>query len=509
MKVWGQLEGGQLEQVVGNPTPSPTGRIYIDITNPLSAVPYIYNGTAWRTLQLGQTAATVVQNSGKACTVDWSQGLYQQVVLTDNAVISFSNPVSGAEHNLLVTQATTLAGAAVLYNVSFNMIDQDTDYMPYQPAPLRAGENQLFKWFYKAGVKAAYANVPSVSRTLISVATLATGVAIAPDESIVTMGRTTSPFTSTYILGKGSPGAQDPTRSQTVPTALVAQAVGVAFSPDSKICYTCSGTTPFVQASANNLGTIGTIYTAPTALAGAAKCIAVSPNGLHVAVGHATTPFMSVLPWLGNAWGTKLFDPSTLPAAQVNGVAFSPCGDFISAASQSTPFIQTWNLAGQSIGTTSVGAYITAPLTLPAGGPAGALGKTIAWRPQGDYIAMAMTTTPFLYVVPFNRASGVYGTPLTVSSVPAAALTCLAWTPDGQYLICGMGSSPFFTIYDFSASTLGTLVTLDGSNPGQQVNDIAVSPAGDYMILALNAGAFAQTFTLPTKARNYLRMVNI
>ncbi len=143
--------------------------------------------------------------------------------------------------------------------------------------------------------------------------------------------------------------------------------------------------------------------------------------------------------------------------------------------------------------------------TTPADGPSGLLGRAIAWRPQGDFIAMAMDTTPYIYVVPFNRTTAAYGTPLTVTNVPAGVATCVAWTPCGQFLLVGCATSPYFYIYDFSASLLNSNVTLN-ANPSCQVNDIVVHPHGEIAFLALNADNFLSLYALPNKARSYIRM---
>ena len=46
MKVFGLLEGAQLENIVGTPANLPTGRIWLDITNPFSGDPKLWTGSA-------------------------------------------------------------------------------------------------------------------------------------------------------------------------------------------------------------------------------------------------------------------------------------------------------------------------------------------------------------------------------------------------------------------------------------------------------------------------------
>ncbi len=118
---------------------------------------------------------------------------------------------------------------------------------------------------------------------------------------------------------------------------------------------------------------------------------------------------------------------------------------------------------------------------------------------------MCGSSTPYLYVVPFNRTTGAFGTALTISAL-AGTGQCVQWTPDGQYLLVGMDTTPYFYAFDFSASTIGTPVAFDGSNPGQVVNDMVIHPSGEYVLLALNAGVFIYAYNIPMKIRNYVRL---
>ncbi len=509
MKVNGQLELAQLEQIAStSPTPVPTGRMYIDVTTPTAGIPKIYNGTSWRTIQLGQTSAAISQNSGKAVTVDWSTGLVQKVVLTDNCVISFSNPVSGSEHTLIVVQS-----ASANYCYMLGMSDQDTHREAYQPKKaLTYGNTATYKWLYVAGIKSAVTSSTTMGggAPLTAPPTLITGMDLSPDGKTLSAGRTSSPYNLTYDITDADKGSVSPFGLQniTTPATLAAQAVGISYGLDGKSVFTVGGSTPYIQGWLTNRGSSLTVLPNPGVLpTGAGRCINIHPTGFFVGVGHTTSPNMSVYPYDGAAWGTKLTDPATLPVAAVTALAWSPQGDYLTVANgPTTPFIQTYAFS-ISGGVGTIGAVASNPASLPSAGPAGSLGRALAWRPQGDYIAMASTSAVdnYLYVVGFNRTTGAYGSLVTVTSVPAAAVTCLAWSPDGQYLVVGCGTTPFLYIYDFSSATLGTVATI-GVNPGQQVNEIVMHPSGDYMFLGLNASPYIFVQSMPTKVRNYSRI---
>ena len=519
-KINGQLERAQLEQIVGaSGTPTVRGRVYADITNPAAAVPMFCDGTVEKQLAFVETPQGVVaNNSGKAVTVNWANSTTQVVTLTDNCIISFSNPQANEIHTLLVRQAGFggVGTAGTIYNYKLNMGDQDPVDTQYQPiGSLATAKTRTHKWLYRAQVTPGYSTtVPFATMNPQALpATLATGIDIHPSGACVSMGRTSSPFTTFYTLyGPGPLGSYSAYGFQALtPVAAAAQANNVKYSLDGKLLFLSSGTTPFLQGFNLQIGgapmTGGALANPGVLPTGAGQCVDVHPSGMFVGIGHTTTPFMSVYPTDNSAYGTKLTNPAALPSAQVNSIAFAPTGDFLAAATQTTPFIHVWAFAGNNTGAGAIGALCVNPGVLPSGGPAGALGKGIAWRPQGDYIAMANTTTPFIYVIAFDRATATFGAVVTPATPPGAATTSVQWSLDGNFLIVGGGTSGFLYVYDFSALTLGAPLAVTGAAPVVQVNDIAVHPSNNYFLLALNASPFTVGYAMPSKDRNYLKLL--
>lgn len=522
MKVDGWLEKAQFENIASSsPTPTSTGRVYIDTSAPAAAVPRIYNGSAWLPFLLGQSSPLVSQNSGTSVTVNWATGVNQQVVLTGHSIISFQNPQAGQIHTLVVTQKELVPLTTTTpYIFRFNFPDQDSRRMAYQPSgALQSGESQVFSWFYKAAVKAAYATIPATfTAGPATFSTLATGIDVWPgqakgnnsDPGLLFFGRTSSPFgqsVRTYDEAKFTWTKLD----ISTPTAAAAQLLGVQYHPAGHTLFGVSGTSPFIQAWTVDIYGVPnqTAYANPGTLpVGAGKCLAVNPSGSHVVVGHATTPFMSVYPLLQVAFGAKVADPSTLPTGSVTGTAWSPVGDYLAVGTGVSPCLQVWAFdAVPSAG--SFGAASANPSVLPGGGPAGGVGKPICWHPSGNFIAMGMTASPYFYVVPFNRATGAFGIPLTITAGtgPAATVNCIQFSPCGNYL--AMGNSANLFIFDFSAQTISTTpIAYDVAGPGVQVNDIVFSPGGDFIHCALNTTLGVQTFPMPRVAKNYLKLVD-
>jgi WD40 repeat protein len=235
---------------------------------------------------------------------------------------------------------------------------------------------------------------------------------------------------------------------------------------------------------------------------------------MAVAIGHATTPFCSAYPIVqvgvgSGVFGSKYSNPGALPAAAVLGAAFSPTGDYIAANTATTPFLQVWAFdIANGWGTAS-----SNPSVLPTAGGTGGTGKQIAWRPQGDFIAMAMSSSPYIAVYAFNRATGAIGSnvcTLSGSYIPAATINGLAWSPDGQWLIGACTSSPYLYVWNFggNGNTLinNTAAAFENANPGFGINDVCVSPSGGYMFLAAASSPYLVAYPMPRAVRNYLRI---
>ena len=509
MNLFSELKKAVLENIAASSTtPAATGRIYADVTTSTAAIPRFYNGSAWVQLLTGSSNSVVTQNSGKGVTVDWSTGLLQQVKLTDSAVISFINPQPGQTHTLIVTSSPLVSGAYKIYGYKFNMTDQDSRRQPYQPLGMLPNQgSQVYSWLYSASIKPGYATVPAVSFPPTAPGTASTGIDITADGKFLLVGQSSTPYTQGYnlfdtsILAQATAGYKDIVAS----TAAAATATGVAYSMDGRAAFVSSGTSPYIQGFYVDRGKpTSTAFSNPGTLpTGAANCVAMHPNNLFVGVGHATTPFMSIYPFNGQGFGTKVTNPGTLPDAAVLSLAWAPTGDYLAGVSATSPYLRVWAF-DQNAGT--FGAVASNPATLPQGAPSASNlgGILIAWRPQTDYIALAIATTPYLYIVPFNRSTGAFGTALTISALAGTAQG-VAWTPDGQYLIVSTSTTPTLYVYDFSSGA-PVNVTFDAGSTILSTTGIVVAPNGEYFYAALSVSPYLTQFSLPQKTRNYLRL---
>lgn len=516
MQVNGQLERAQLEQVSGPPAGAqPTGRVVADITNPAAAVPIFYDGTQWRQLAFPETPQSLVsQNSGKSCIVDWSQSLEQQVVLTDNCVISFINPQEGKVHKLFVTQSsvTGMGGAGNTYVYVLDMPDQETSLGTWQPNgnALALGVTRTHAWYYKSGLRPGYGTLAANFFTNAAMASPHHGGRFSPDGKAFTAGTSANPFADKYLTLQKQPtvGPLWGIRQLPVPAAAAGIVADAAYSPDSQTLAYAVQVSPFIQAGyVDEYSIVGFFSNPGTLPAGAGNSVDWHPSGNYVGVAHTGAPSMTIYPFQ-NGYGTKLANPSSLPAGNGLGIAFAPTGDYVTVATSATPFLHTYQFT-DSAGNGTIGNLVGNPTSLPPGAPI--VARCVAWRPQADYIALAIGTAPYLYVVPFDRVNASYGTPLTVpNGAIAQQAHCVAWTPCGQYLLVGTTTAATTSLYvfDFSSFTIGTPISYDLFPWNTTaLYGISIHPSGDYVWLNYSASPWLGQGTLPRKTRNYLKLV--
>ena len=266
------------------------------------------------------------------------------------------------------------------------------------------------------------------------------------------------------------------------------------------------------------LGTPGTLPT------GAPNTCKFSPDGRFLAVGHATTPFITIYERCGTIF-TKLTISGT-PAGAVNGLGWSPDGNLLVCANSTTPFITTYQRQGInftalgtpgtlpattgrsasfsangeflqiannhiSLGTANVmyqvqGTTFTA-LSIVSAGSGDGFGST-AWSPDSQYIFGVDGLSGLGEV--WIRAGGTFTSLGFESSIFGAtwastysAGASAAWSPDGTYLAIGCNNTPYILMYAWANQTLSAVV-LPTPIPQGLVNALAWSHDSKYLALA-------------------------
>ena len=166
----------------------------------------------------------------------------------------------------------------------------------------------------------------------------------------------------------------------------------------------------------------------------------------QVAVSHQNSPYVTVYDWAGESgesgFGTKYADPATLPGTLGRDVVFSPDGNVIAVAHSTTPFVSVypWSTG------TGFGAKFTNPATLPA-----STGNAVAFSPAGTSIAIAHDTTPFVSVYPWSNSTG-FGTKFTnPATLPTGNGNAVTF--NSAVIAVGHDTTPFISVYPWSNST--------------------------------------------------------
>jgi WD40 repeat protein len=176
---------------------------------------------------------------------------------------------------------------------------------------------------------------------------------------------------------------------------------------------------------------------------------------------------------------TRLADPTTLPQGLGRGgVEFSPNGEYMAVGFTSTPFINIYQRIGS-------GFYkLPDPATLPTGG---ANHEALAWSPNGEFLAIGHSTAPTLTI--YQRSGNTFTKIANPSVLPAGVNTdCIHFSSNGEFMAVGHTSTPFITVYHIDGTTF-TKLSDPSSLPANTVQGIRWSPNGKYLAAAVGITA--------------------
>jgi hypothetical protein len=175
-------------------------------------------------------------------------------------------------------------------------------------------------------------------------------------------------------------------------------------------------------------------------------------------------------------WGspTRKSNPAALPAGASNDIAMSPNGEFVAIAHTTTPFVSIY----QKQGITWV--KLANPGTLPT-----AQGNAVAWSPNSEYLAVGHNHSTTAITI-YQRAGSVFTKLAAVSSqfiagadLPGQNVQDIVWSDNGEYLACAFnntGSTPRFYIYRRTTGNTFTRLTNPSTLPTGNGRAIAFVP---------------------------------
>jgi hypothetical protein len=267
-------------------------------------------------------------------------------------------------------------------------------------------------------------------------------VAFSPSGDVIAISSFNAPYLVAYSWSSSTGFGTKYANPASPPTGSVS---GIAFSPSNDAIAADFYNFSFSAYQWNTSTGFGARFTTTGLASGGytGSNVAFSPQGNQIAGFGSSSPYIYVYPWSGSGFGTKYANPSTLPNGGTSpsggGVAFSPSGDALAAAHDSTPYITVYPWSPSGFGT-----KYSNPATLPTG-----IGTGVAFSPAGNAIAVAHGTSPFISAYPWSTSG--FGTKYSnPATLPTGNSNSVAFSPSGNAIAVGHDTSPYITVYPWS-----------------------------------------------------------
>lgn len=303
--------------------------------------------------------------------------------------------------------------------------------------------------------------------------TIAAAGSGGPTGSYIALAHSTSPyFTLLDHTTKGSVSSAD-----TYTLNGAGQAVG--FSPEGEYIAVGHDNVYFKLLDHTTVGSVS--LTSSTRIIGDnVDYLSFSPTDTYIAVGEKNRVHLIDY---SNPSSVSKVATFTFTGTEntVRGVDFSPDGNYIAVAHQSTPrfTLLDHTTAG------SLSSADTYSITAASGDYFGAY--SVAFSPVGDYIAVGMHGNggyPRVVLLDHTTAGSV--SLATTNALIPGRVADLSFSPDGKYLAATHATSPYFTLLDHT--TAGSLSfaasQVLSANDGYSV---AFSPDGKYIAVGHNS----------------------
>lgn len=271
----------------------------------------------------------------------------------------------------------------------------------------------------------------------------------------------------------------------------------------SKSIFSCSLQTPnrldFRKDTYANLSSLSSIFYGELQYATDTKEFFCAKAGVMTKISTGELPsFFDALVVNGRMVETydwtapsKLTNPVTLPAAggSRNEMAFSPDGRYMAMAESVSPFLGIYeNLDGFMVRMANVA-------TPPTGVASG-----LSFSPDGRFLAVAHTTTPFVSV--YERFGSTFTKIANPATLPVGNCQKVVWSPENRYLFAALSTPSGTTvgyIWERTGTTLTFLNTVDISPAVTGVSGIGIHPDG-FLFILTNVSPFCFNINLVTGA---------
>jgi WD40 repeat protein len=197
--------------------------------------------------------------------------------------------------------------------------------------------------------------------------------------------------------------------------------------------------------------------------------------------GHSWYPL--VLSDDGSFTNASTFGPGI---ANANGIQFSPDGNYLAIVSTSSPYLKWYKIDYEF----NISKTLLNPTDLPTG-----LVRDVAWSPDGQYLALFATTPEPVMI--YKRAGDSLAKLKDAAALPKNRYPSTTywgrWSPDGKYLAVVSGDIPGLLMYQQNGDVFtllnddnGFVPNLDQPGPFGQVYSVEWSPDAKYMAIGLD-----------------------
>jgi hypothetical protein len=302
---------------------------------------------------------------------------------------------------------------------------------------------------------------------------LSSSIGFAPNGKILAAAHSSTPFISAYSFSGSGIGTK-----YSNPVSLPAGTGNkVIFNPSGNTVVMGHAITPFISAYPIDIvNGFGTRYSDPTSLpAGTVNGVTFNNNGTDLFAAHATSPYITAYQW-NNGFSSKYSNPGTPvstsgPTGQSIVVTAAGTTVILGTSSSQNAEVVYYN-AWDFVSGVGFGSKQSGMPTQPGGTPGEDITE-VSLKP--DETAIAASTngkSPYVFTYAYNNGFGTrYSDPTTL---PAGAGQSVAFDPNGQYLAVAHSSSPYITVYPWSTNTgYGTKISNPTTLPTGNGNGIA------------------------------------
>jgi len=212
---------------------------------------------------------------------------------------------------------------------------------------------------------------------------------------------------------------------------------------------------------------------------GTGRGASFSPDGNYLAIAHDSSPFVTIYKREGDTF-TKLANPNVLPPNVGRGASFSPDGNYLAIAHYLSPYVTIYKRNGDSF------TKLANPDVIPTGNGWGA-----SFSPDGNYLAIAHESSPFVTI--YKRNGDSFTKLANPDVLPTGTGRGASFSPDGNYLAIAHFSSPFVTIYKRNGDSFTKLANPDVL-PTSAGYVASFSPDGNYLAIGHNISPYVTIY---------------